>query len=130
MTIRATGTFEVTSEDEPYAQTEGVHLLRSQVSKTFRGDLEAESTAELIKAVAAEAGSAGYVGIERVTGSLQGRPGSFVLQHSGTMNRGEAELVVRVVPDSATGELRGLRGQMEIDVVEGQHTFTFDYTLD
>jgi hypothetical protein len=75
-------------------------------------------------------GSAGYVAIERVSGTLHGRRGSFVLQHSGTMNRGAPELSITVVPDSGTGELAGLAGRMSIVIANGAHSYRFDYTLD
>src|SRR5207302_1553049 len=71
---------------------------------------------------------AGYVAIERVTGTLHGRGGSFVLLHRGTMNRGAAELVVEVVPDSGTGELAGLAGRMTITIIDGAHSYVFEYT--
>jgi hypothetical protein len=74
-------------------------------------------------------GSAGYVAIERVTGVLHGRKGSFVLQHSGTMNRGVSSLAVTVVPDSGTDELTGLRGAMTIEIDHGKHSYTMDYAL-
>lgn len=84
----------------------------------------------MLSAVSAVKGSAGYVAIERVTGSLAGKTGTFVLQHLGAMTRGESTLwSVTVVPDSATGELLGLSGKMTIDIVEGKHLYTLEYTL-
>ena len=74
-------------------------------------------------------GSAGYVAIERVTGMLQGRTGSFVLQHSGTLTRGAPQQSITVVPDSGTGQLAGLAGKMTINIIDGKHSFGFDYTL-
>jgi hypothetical protein len=74
-------------------------------------------------------GSAGYVAIERVSGALKGRSGSFALQHTGTMNRGVPQLSVTVVPDSGTGELVGLAGKMTINIVNGKHSYEFEYTL-
>ena len=74
-------------------------------------------------------GSAGYVAIERVTGKLHGKSGSFVLQHSGTMTRGAPQLAVTVVPDSGTGDLAGLTGKMSIKIAEGKHTYEFEYTI-
>lgn len=114
----------------PYDAAEGVTLSRVSIDKQFHGDLEAVSKVEMLSAMTETKGSAGYVAIERVRGHLHGREGSFVLQHSGTMNRGEAELVVSVVPDSGAGELKGITGRMKIDIVEGRHLYTFDYTLD
>jgi hypothetical protein len=113
----------------PYDTAEGVSLGRVSLNKQFQGDLEATSSVEMISAVTEVKGSAGYVAIERVTGKLHGRSGSFVLQHSGTMARGKAELTVSVVPDSGSGELKGITGKMTIDVVNGDHLYTFDYTL-
>ncbi len=83
----------------------------------------------MLSAMTATKGSAGYVAIERVEGTLHGRKGTFVLKHDGSMDRGAPSLEVRVVPDSGTGELEGLRGRMQIDIVEGKHLFTFDYEL-
>jgi hypothetical protein len=74
-------------------------------------------------------GSAGYVAIEKVTGKLHGRAGTFVLQHTGTMNRGAQKLSITVVPDSGTGELVGLSGKMNIIIAGGKHSYEFDYSL-
>ena len=93
------------------------------------GDLEGESSVEMLSAGSSVKGSAGYVAIERVVGTLHGRTGTFVLQHSGSMNRGAPSLTISVVPDSGTGALTGLAGTMTIDIVDGQHRFAFDYTL-
>jgi hypothetical protein len=83
----------------------------------------------MLSAVSDVKGSAGYVAMERVSGTMGARSGTFVLQHSGTMTRGKPELSVTVVPDSATQELVGLSGRMSIDIVEGKHFYTFDYTF-
>ena len=99
------------------------------IDKQFRGDLDATSKGQMLAAMTEVKGSAGYVAIEKVTGALQGRRGTFVLQHSGSMNRGAPALVVSVVPDSGTEELVGLSGTMMIDVTDGKHLYTFDYTL-
>ncbi|HVG29103.1 MAG TPA: DUF3224 domain-containing protein [Pyrinomonadaceae bacterium] len=131
MSTRASGTFEVEmSPQAPYDTAGGVSLGRVSISKRFRGDLEASSTVEMLSAMTGVPGSAGYVAIERVSGTLGGRAGGFVLQHAGTMTRGSAELSVSVVPDSGSGELRGIAGRMKIDIVDGKHLYTFDYTLD
>ena len=130
MTNRATGTFEVKLIPlAPYNQDEGLPLGRLSIDKQFRGDLEATSKGEMLSAGTLVDGSAGYVAIERVTGTLHGRSGTFVLQHSGTMNRGAPSLTITVVPDSGTGELEGLAGTMSIDISDGKHAYTFDYTL-
>ena len=87
------------------------------------------SKGQMLSAQTETEGSAGYVAIERVTGTLQGRNGTFVLQHSGTMTRGVPQLTVTVVPDSGTDQLMGLSGNMKIDISEGQHFYEFEYTL-
>jgi hypothetical protein len=100
------------------------------IDKQFRGDLEATSKGEMLMAGTSVKGSAGYVAIEHVSGSLHGRTGGFVLQHSSTMNRGAPQQSVTVVPDSGTGELEGLAGKMTIDIADGKHSYEFEYTLD
>ena len=104
-------------------------LGRQTLDKTFYGDLSATSLGEMLAAMTEVKGSAGYVAIERVTGTLLGKKGSFVLMHTGVMNRGTPQLTVQVVPDSGTEELTGLTGQMNIQVVEGKHSYTFDFAL-
>lgn len=127
---QATGTFDVTltprSEDE---EAGGTTLGRASIEKRFHGDLEGTAVGEMLTAIAAVDGSAGYVAIERVTGTLHGRRGSFVFQHSGTMARGTQELVLAVIPDSGTGELEGLSGTMQIRIEGGRHFYQFDYAL-
>jgi hypothetical protein len=131
MSNHASGTFEVEAKPQPpYDTAGGVSLGRMSISKQFSGALEASSTVEMLSAMTGVKGSAGYVAIERVTGTLDGRAGGFVLQHTGTMTRGNAELSVSVVPDSGSGELKGIAGKMTIDIVDGKHLYTFDYTLD
>jgi len=83
----------------------------------------------MLSAMSNVKGSAGYVAIERVTGALKGRSGSFVLQHNAIMTRGKPKLNIIVVPDSGTGQLAGLSGNMKINIVEGKHFYEFDYTL-
>ena len=127
---RATGTFEVkltpqSTDEEP----DGSTLGRLTIDKQFAGDLAATSKGEMLSAGTRTKGSAGYVAIERVTGTLHGRRGSFVLQHDGTMTRGAPTLAVRVVPDSGTGELAGLAGTMRIIVEGGRHAYEREYTL-
>ncbi len=123
----AKGTFDVTSTPHPpYDTLDGTTLGRVQLQKQFQGDLVATSTVEMIAARTDTPGSAGYVAIERVTGTLAGRQGSFVLQHSGTMNRGTPSLAVTVVPDSGTGELRGISGRMAIEVIDKQHYYSLE----
>jgi hypothetical protein len=98
------------------------------IDKQFHGDLEATSKGEMLAAGTAVKGSAGYVAIERVTGTLHGRTGSFVLQHSATMTRNTPELSIAVVPDSGSGELVGLAGKMMITITNGKHFYEFEYT--
>ena len=102
---------------------------RMLLDKQFHGDLLGTSKGQMLAAMTEMKDSAGYVAIEQVTGSLGGRSGSFALQHFGVMNRGMQELIVRVVPDSGTGELRGLSGAMTIDTSGGKHDYGFEYTL-
>ncbi|HEX8951172.1 MAG TPA: DUF3224 domain-containing protein [Polyangia bacterium] len=129
--MRAAGTFELTIDRQPpYDDADGVALARTSIDKRFSGELDGKSHVEMLSAAGSVKGSAGYVAIERVTGTLQGRSGSFVLQHSGTMTRGTPSLSLTVVPDSGTGALAGLAGAMKIDIVDGKHLYTFDYTLD
>jgi hypothetical protein len=99
------------------------------LDKQFHGDLEGTSQGQMLAASGNVEGSAGYVAIEQVSGTLQGRTGTFVLQHSGTMTRGKPHLTVTVVPDSGTGQLVGLAGTMDIQIADGKHSYAFDYTL-
>ena len=99
------------------------------IDKQFHGDLEGTSRGEMLTAGTAIKNSAGYVAVERVTGTVNGRTGTFALQHNATMTRGEGKLDIIVVPDSGTGELTGISGSMTIDITNGKHSYTFDYTL-
>ena len=108
---------------------EGITLGRMSIDKTFSGALDATSKGEMLSAMTPTEGSAGYVAIEQVTGSLSGKKGSFVLQHFGTMNRGKNRLVLEVVPDSGSGELTGLSGTMLIKIESGKHFYEFEYEL-
>lgn len=129
---RAAGTFEIGSwDEEPYDEREGVKLTRTRVTKTFRGDIEGESTAELLMAYGSEEGSAAYVGFERIVGHVDGRSGSFVLHHTASSSREGQSASWCVVPDSATGELAGLSGEARISVdSDGGHSFTLDYDFE
>lgn len=128
MPTRASGSFEVKLSPLPVNQEDSVRG-RMSIDKQFHGDLEATSQGEMLTAMSGVQGSAGYVAIERVTGTLNGRKGSFVLQHSGTMNRGEPNLTITVVPDSGTEQLTGLAGKMSIEIAGGKHSYVFEYTL-
>lgn len=130
MIQQAKGTFDVTLEPHPLANQEVSPLMgRMAIDKQFKGDLVATSKGEMLSARTAEKGSAGYVAIERVSGKLNRKKGSFVLQHSGMMTRGALSLSVTVVPDSGTEELDGLTGKMDIIIADGVHSYVFDYTL-
>jgi hypothetical protein len=128
---RATGTFDVKLNPLPaYDSTPGTTLARLSLDKQFHGDLDATSKGEMLSAATAIKNSAGYVAIERVSGTLNGQQGSFVLQHNGTMNRGAPQLSVTVVPDSGTDQLVGLSGNLAIIIApDGKHSYQFDYTL-
>lgn len=135
--LRATGTFKVQMQplsqgepEEPAESGVGATLGRMSLRKQFEGDLQATGEGQMLTAMTTTQGSAGYVAIERVTGALQGRKGSFVLQHTGTMARGAQQLSITVVPDSGTGELAGLSGTLGIRIEGGQHFYDFDYRLD
>jgi len=125
----ATGPFDVkiTAQDEG---SDDPLLNRMTLDKQFHGDLEATSQGQMLTASTAVKGSAAYVAIEKVSGTLKGRTGTFILQHSGMMNRNKPELSIVVVPDSGTGELEGLTGRMKINVAaDGKHSYEFEYTL-
>lgn len=130
MGTRASGSFDVSMAPQGVQEkTEGAALGRMSLDKRYHGDLAATGKGEMLSAVTETSGSAGYVAIERVTGSLHGRRGSFVLQHTGTMTRGVPQLSITVVPDSGTGALTGLAGTMTIDIADGKHFYGFEYTL-
>jgi hypothetical protein len=130
VTTRATGTFEVKITPQPADEhADGSPLGRLTIDKQFRGDIEGVSKGVMLAAQGTVKGSAGYVAMERVAATLAGRSGTFVLQHTGIMDRGAPSLVITVVPDSGTGELEGLTGTMGIDIANGKHSWVFDYTL-
>ncbi len=130
MATRASGTFEVRLNAQPQDdQAEEAMLGRMSIDKQFHGDLEGTGRGQMLTAGTAVTGSAGYVAIEHVSGTLHGRGGSFVLQHTGTMTRGAPQLSITVVPDSGTGELVGLAGQMEIVIAGDVHSYDFEYTF-
>lgn len=130
MTGRASGTFDVKlSQQPPNEKPEDASLGRMTMDKRFHGDLDGSSKGEMLTAGTAVKDSAGYVAIERVSGTLHGRHGTFVLQHSGTMTRGAPQLTVTVVPDSGTGKLVGLAGRMTIKIADGKHMYDFEYVL-
>jgi hypothetical protein len=127
---RASGSFEVTVQPLPNAEVCADPLFgRFLLTKKFSGDLEASARGHMLSAGTAIKGSAGYVAIDQVTGTLEGRQGGFVLQHSGSMNRGVPSLSIMVVPDSGTGELAGITGTLSINIVDGKHFYDFLYSF-
>ena len=128
---RLTGTFSVSMQPQPWPEvdTPGITVGRLLLSKQYQGDLQATAQGQMLSAMTGVQGSAGYVAIEVVTGSLLGKTGSFALQHCGLMDRGTPTLSVTVVPDSGTGELEGLVGTLGIRRADGQHFYDFDCTL-
>ncbi len=130
MSVHASGTFDVrivalALADGAPDDTRG----RMSINKQFHGDLDATSVGEMLTATTATSGSMAYAAIERVSGTLNGRKGSFVLQHTGVTNRGAPSLVVTVVPDSGTGELLGLSGTLTITIAGGIHSYDLAYSL-
>ncbi len=130
MTRHAEGTFDVKTTPLPGDDATGATLIgRYALVKQFNGDLEGTSKGEMLGAGDPSSGSAGYVAIEQVTGTLSGRHGSFALQHMGIMENGGYKLMVTVVPGSGAGELAGITGSMTIAVANGKHSYTLEYTL-
>jgi hypothetical protein len=128
--VKISGEFEVKITPQPGDKGEASSGLgRMSLDKQFRGDLAGTSKGEMLTAMTATQGSAGYVAVERFAGTLAGKAGSFMLQHSGTMNRGAQSLSVSVVPDSGTGELAGIEGRMSIRIEDGKHFYDFDYSV-
>ena len=123
---QATGTFEVKMSPQEADMSVG----RMTIDKQFQGDLVGSSKGQMLMASSESVkNSAGYVAIEKVTGTLNGRRGSFYLQHTGVMTRGVGELTITVIPDSGTDQLTGLSGKMNIIIAEGKHSYEFEYTL-
>jgi hypothetical protein len=129
MTMHAAGPFDVkvtAQEDTPAEPL----LNRMTLDKQYHGDLEAVGRGQMLTAGTEVKGSGAYVAIERIDGKLKGRTGSFVMQHSGTMTQGVPQLSITIVPDSGTGELKGIAGKMNIIIAtDGKHSYTLDYTL-
>ncbi len=128
---RATGTFDVKLAPVGNDSTpEGPNLGRMSMDKTFKGDFEGVGKGEMITAAGLTVKeSAAYSAVERLSGTLHGKKGSFALQHTGIMDRGKPSLNITVVPDSATGELAGLTGKMDIIIEGGKHSYVFEYAL-
>jgi hypothetical protein len=129
--MKVAGEFQVKLQPmDFYAKgADGINFGRMSIDKKFLGALEATSKGEMLSAITSTKGSAGYVAIEQVVGSLSGKKGGFVLQHFGTMNRGKDSLVLEVIPDSGSGELSGLSGKMLIKVENGKHLYEFKYEI-
>ncbi|MFW5943073.1 MAG: DUF3224 domain-containing protein [Chloroflexota bacterium] len=127
--MRATGRFDVDLRRlDPFTTgSKEVTVGRMAIDKTFHGDLQARSRGEMLTATTGVQGSAGYVAIEQVKGTLNDRQGTFVLQHYGIMDRGQSRLILEVVPDSGTGELTGLSGQMTLRIEDGAHFYELEY---
>ena len=127
---RATGSFEVSLQPLPNTEVSADAMLgRMLLTKKFSGDLVATARGQMLSALTHVKGSAGYVAIDHVTGELDGRRGSFVLQHSGFMNRGAQTLSIMVVPDTGTDELAGLSGTLSINIIDGRHFYDFIYSI-
>ena len=129
MTVAA-GNFEVTMTPMPQDESpQGAPVGRSLLMKQYFGELEAVSRGQMLAVMGQVKGNAGYVAMEFVSGSLNGRRGNFALQHFGLMDQGVPELRVCVVPDSGSDELKGLSGTLAIDITEGKHAYRFDYSF-
>jgi len=127
---RATGSFEVILQPLSNAEVTSEALFgRLLLTKKFNGDLTASARGQMLSAGTLTKGSAGYVAIDHVTGTLEGRTGSFVLQHCGSMNRGVPTLSIMVVPDSGTDELAGISGTLSINIIDGRHFYDFIYSI-
>ena len=129
VTMTARGTFEVKMTPQPQDDGAGGGFDRLFGDKQFHGELDAVSKGQMLAARTAVEGSAGYVALELVTGKLNGRRGSFVLQHKGTMRKGVYNMNVTVIPDSGTDELAGIAGTMTIIIEGSKHSYSFEYTL-
>ena len=126
--MQASGTFDV--KLTPQTDDNGdAKLGRMTFEKQFHGELEGSSKGQMLTGITEIKNSAGYVAIEKFSGTLKGRTGTFILQHIGTMNRGAQQLTITVVPDSGTGQLAGIAGNFTIKITDGKHSYVFEYTL-
>ncbi|WP_229421822.1 DUF3224 domain-containing protein [Massilia aquatica] len=129
--LHASGPFEITIIPAGTPEKEGrTATARMALDKRYAGELAASGEGTMLTAVSDVKGSAAYVAIERVSGTLAGRTGSFVLQHAGTMRGGTSQATITIVPDSGTGELSGISGSLALSVVDGKHFYALEYTLD
>jgi len=126
---RARGTFQVKLTPQALGPNDEATLGRLTIDKSFSGDLEGTSKGHMLAAATSVDGSAGYVALERVNGTLAGRSGTFVLQHYGIMTRGAPQLTVTVVPDSGTADLEGISGRLTIEMADGRHSYDFEYEV-
>jgi hypothetical protein len=127
--MRAQGTFDVTVTPQKPTDSANEPFQSLLITKQFHGDLEATSKGQMLGSRGPIEGSGGYVALELVTGKLNGKAGSFVLQHKGTMRKGTFMIDVTVVPDSGTEQLTGIAGSMTIVIEGSKHSYSFDYTL-
>jgi len=128
VTKHASGAFDVKLTPQPDNVGDPA-IGRMSIDKQFHGDLEGSSKGQMLAHMTSVKGSAGYVAVEKVSGTLGGRRGTFVLQHNATMDRGTPQLNIVVVPDSGTDQLVGLKGTMNIIITDGKHSYDFEYTL-
>jgi len=130
MTAHASGPFDVKITPlDPAFKTDDNSLGRMSIDKQYHGDLDATARGEMLTGATPVKGSAVYVAVERVSGTLHGRTGTFLLQHSGLMTQGTPHLSITVVPDSGTGQLIGLTGTMNVIIADGKHSYEFSYSL-
>ena len=129
MPSHSTGTFDVKVIPQSPDDAAGGPFSRLFLDKRFHGDLDGVSKGQMLAAGTVVEGSAGYVALEIFSGTLNGRSGSFILQHNGTMAKGVPAMTVTVVPDSGTGQLTGLAGKMTIVIAGGKHSYDLEYTL-
>jgi hypothetical protein len=126
----ATGTFEVKINPQSENKGEGSTMGRMSLDKQYHGDLEATAKGEMLYASSvATQGSGSYVAVERVTGKLQGKSGSFALAHKGSMAGGQQQMDITIVPDSGSGELAGISGTLKIIIAGGKHSYELEYSL-
>ncbi len=129
--MHANGTFDVTITPQPADDhSDAVTLGRMTIDKSYHGDLDGTAVGQMLTGMSASEKNSGvYVAVERVTAALAGRKGTFILHHTGIMDRGTQVLKITVAPDSGTGQLIGIAGTMTIDIRDGKHFYVFDYTL-
>jgi hypothetical protein len=127
-TNHATGPFEVKLTPLADKSLE-TSLGRMTAEKEWHGDVEGTSTAQMLTGGDVKTGSAGYVAMEKFTGSVKGRKGTFILQHSAIMTKGKGDLTITIVPDSGTDELKGIAGKLTIKIENGKHFYDLEYNL-